>query len=490
MEKRKRRILVVDDDELVRNSLACGLRSEGFEVLAAPDGKTSLKILGFEDVDVVLADLRMPGMDGMELLRKAKELNPDLPVIIITGYADVEGAVEAMKAGAHDFLAKPVKIAELIEIVRRALSYRDIRRKPAESDNTLSLGKLMGPSDVVGRLIAQVARVAKSEFTVILTGETGSGKELVARAIHQASHRTSGPFVAIDCGAILATLLESELFGHEKGSFTGAIGRTDGKFVMAKGGTLFLDEITNMTPDSQAKLLRVLEEKRIYRVGSSKPLRIDVRLLVAGNRRIEDAVAAGLFREDLLYRLNEFAITVPPIRDRKEDIPYLAERFLESTRTELGKNVIGFSDSAVEALVAYDWPGNVRQLRSTVRRAVLLADEMITPDHLDIKEVSGVTGALPAFSEPVPSEEPSLKDIVRRHTRELERQVLESTLERTGGNKARAARLLHIDYKTIHTKVKELGISTGGEDHEKKGSKEKQRGSRTGRNLEGSDGPA
>jgi len=300
--------------------------------------------------------------------------------------------------------------------------------------------------------------VAKSVFTVVILRETGSGKELVARAIHHNSDRSEGPFVAIDCGAIPETLLESELFGHEKGAFTGAVVQKPGKFEAAKGGTLLLDEISNMPLSSQVKLLRALQEKKVYRVGGTRPIDVDVRLLVASNQDLGSATASNAFRRDLFYRLNEFTINIPPLRERKGDIPYLAKRFLETTNIELGKGVKGFSESATEALLAHDWPGNVRQLRSTIRRAVLLADEMVTEIHLDMTKVSGLSQGNNPDIEGMPWQGSSLKEIIRRNTLGIEREVLIKALKYTGGNKAKAARLLQIDYKTIHTKVKQLGI--------------------------------
>ncbi|RLB04397.1 MAG: sigma-54-dependent Fis family transcriptional regulator, partial [Deltaproteobacteria bacterium] len=276
------------------------------------------------------------------------------------------------------------------------------------------LRELMGPSDAVNRLISEVSRVAKSDFTVVIFGETGTGKELVARAIHHASTRSMGPFVPVDCGAIPETLLESELFGHEKGAFTGAEHQKPGKFEAAKGGTLFLDEISNMPLGSQAKLLRVLQEKTLYRVGGTKPVNVDVRLLVASNKDLEAEVTSGSFRRDLLYRLNEFTIRIPPLRERKDDILYLANRFLDITNMELKKSVRGFSESALEALLTYHWPGNVRQLRSTIRRAVLLADEVITEEHLNLKGATSTDLPFTPQAQETSFNGLSLREIVRR----------------------------------------------------------------------------
>jgi DNA-binding NtrC family response regulator len=463
MKENSVRIMIVDDEEYIRASLTRVMKTEGFKAQVAHNGATALKMIQEELPEVLLVDFKMPGMDGMEVLRRAKELYPDLPVILITAYAEVQGAVDAMRAGAHDYLSKPFDHHEVIRVVHRALAERELKQKlknlSSQLEDTLSLRKVMGPSDAIGRLISDVNRVAKSDFTVVILGETGSGKELVARAIHHSSHRSEGPFVAIDCGAIPETLLESELFGYEKGAFTGAVVQKPGKFEAAKGGTLLLDEISNMPLSSQVKLLRALQEKKVYRVGGTKPIDVDVRLLVASNQDLGSAIASGAFRSDLFYRLNEFTINIPSLRERKGDIPYLAKRFLETTNIELGKGVKGFSEPATEALLAHDWPGNVRQLRSTIRRAVLLADEMITEMHLDMTKVSGLSQGNTQETEGMPWEGSSLKEIIRHNTLGIEREVLIKALKYTGGNKAKAARLLQIDYKTIHTKVKQLGIS-------------------------------
>ncbi|MCX6601843.1 MAG: sigma-54 dependent transcriptional regulator [bacterium] len=464
------RVLIVDDEKDICAILSDLLKREGLKTIVAHDGNTALKIIRSEMPDVLLVDFKIPGMDGMELLKRAKEVDPDLPGIMITAYADVYGAVEAMRAGAHDYMSKPFDHHEVIRVVRRAVAERDLKRKLMHLSSRLheshSLTELMGPSDAIGRLISDVNRVAKSDFTVVILGETGTGKELVASAIHKASPRSEGPFVPVDCGAIPATLLETELFGHEKGAFTGAEVQKPGKFEAAQGGTLLLDEISNMPLDSQAKLLRVLQEKKVYRVGGTKPLKVDIRLLTSCNRDLEAEVEAGSFRRDLFYRLNEFTIRIPPLRERKEDILYLAKRFLDITNVELKKTVKGFTELALEALLAYDWPGNVRQMKSAMRRAVLLANDVITEKHLDIE--TAPTPSLP----PTPKDEKvlwkdlPLKDIVRRSTTAVEREVLTQVLRSTGGNKAKAARLLHIDYKTIFTKVKQLGISIDGGDHD------------------------
>ncbi|HUT04001.1 MAG TPA: sigma-54 dependent transcriptional regulator [bacterium] len=465
MERLDVRILIVDDDRDICRILATLIEREGFKAIMANDGEPALASIRSASPDLMLLDMRMPNMDGSEVLAHAKELDPDLPVVIITAFGEIHGAVEAIKAGAYDYLTKPFEHDDVIHVVHRALSERELKRKLKNLTSQIRkdspLRETMGPSESIGNLIAMVERVARSDFTVVIQGETGSGKEVVARAIHKASLRSQGPFVPLDCGAIPDALLESELFGYEKGAFTGAGQRKVGKLVCAQGGTLFLDEVSNLPLSSQAKLLRVIQEKEVMPVGSNKPAKIDVRLLTASNQDLNSLAEAGAFRSDLFFRLKEFTIRVPPLRERRDDIPYLAKRFLDIANAELDKNVKGFSEGALETLLDYPWPGNVREFRSTIRRAVLLADEIITKGHLDVRKRS-----YPVSWDVGPQmkrgllEKASLKTIVRESTAAVEREVLTRTLQSTGGNKAKAARILRIDYKTIHTKVKKLGIQT------------------------------
>jgi DNA-binding NtrC family response regulator len=462
MNKQKARILIVDDDKSICVILSDLMKKEGLETMVAYDGEKALKMLRSDAPDLLLVDMMLPGMDGMEILRKARELDQELPVVFITAHADSRGAVKAIKEGAHDYLSKPFDNYEVIRVAHRALAERELKLKVRELSNQLKgsspLQEKMGPSDVVARLISEVNRVAESDFTVIIIGETGSGKEIVARAIHEASSRSKAPFIPVDCGAIPETLLESELFGHERGAFTGAEVQKPGKFEVAQGGTLFLDEISNMPVGSQAKLLRVLQEKKVYRVGGTKAIQVDVRLLVASNQDLHELALSSAFRRDLFYRLNEFTITIPPLRDRKEDIPYLAKRFLDNANLELNKQVKGFSETALNTLFAYNWPGNVRQLRSIIRRAALLADDLITEKYLELKRVDVPGMAFTPKVQGAPWKNLSLKEILQQSITAVEREVFTQVLKQTGGNKAKAARLLQVDYKTIHEKVKKLGI--------------------------------
>jgi DNA-binding NtrC family response regulator len=386
-------------------------------------------------------------------------------VVLITGHADIAGSVAAIKAGAFDYLAKPFEHPEVARVVRRALAQRaqgQVEAAGPGSAPEADLREMMGPSDAVSRVIQAVEQVTASDFSVVIQGETGSGKELVARAIHRLSPRAAKGFVPVDCGAIPDTLLESELFGYQKGAFTGAVGPKPGKFQAAQGGTLFLDEISNLPLNSQAKLLRALQDRVIYQLGTTKATPTNVRVLAASNQDLQILVESSRMRRDLYFRLSEFTINIPPLRERKEDIPYLAKRFLDITNRELGKNVKSFSESCLEAMFDYSWPGNVRQLRSAIRRAVLLADDLVTDRHLEIKRVSVPGLAFTPKVQGTPWRDLPLKEIVRRSILTVEKEVLAQALKYTGGNKAKAARLLQIDYKTMHTKVRRFGINRDG----------------------------
>ena len=466
------RVLIADDNHEMGCLLAQLVHREGLTPLLAKNGTEALQLIRTADPDVLLADLRMPGMDGMELMRKAKDLDPELPVVLITAFAEVRAAVEAIRAGAHDFLAKPFEHPQVIRVVLRALNERRLKLELKNLEShvraTVPLRETFGPSEAVGRLISAIEQVARSDFSVVIVGETGSGKEVVARAIHQASNRSKGPFIAVDCGAIPEALLESQLFGHDRGAFTGADRQTAGEFEAAQTGTLFLDEISNMALAFQAKLLRVLQERTLRRLGSTKSIHVDVRVLAASNRDLEELCENGLFRRDLYFRLNEYTIPIPPLRKRTEDILFLAKRFVDITNIELGKSIKGFSPSTIEAILNYDWPGNVRQLRSVIRRAVLMGEDIITEEHVGLKTMSREGRAeneLAAGSRAAGGgwDGLPLREIVGRNTARLERQVIAQTLLRTGGNKAKAARLLQVDYKTLHSKVKEYGIQMEGE---------------------------
>jgi len=467
-EENKMCALVVDDEEVVRLILTRILEKEGIRVVTAPNGLRAVQMLQSSEVvpDIILLDIRMPELSGMDVLKKIRETGNDLPVVFITGYGDIRQSVEAMKEGAYDYLAKPFDNDEVARITLHALAEWQLKKYMSltgESLEHVSLFKSMGSSDAVARVTTDVRRVAQSNFSVLLVGETGSGKDLVAEAIHRGSVRRAGSFIAVDCGAIPEALLESELFGHEKGAFTGADRQKMGKFELARGGTLFLDEIANLPNSSQAKLLRAIQSKVLHRVGGNQPIDADFRLIAATNRNLRKMVVAGTFREDLYYRLCDFTIEIPSLRERKIDVIYLAKRFLDMAEIELGKKTGGLSEKAVEALIAYDWPGNVRELKAVIRRAALVAVGPIEAKDLNLETSEKfVTESLSEQGDQMWKGQ-SLRDIVRRSVVEVEKKVLTVVLLVTGGNKAKAARLLQVDYKTLHTKAKQFGIQTKGE---------------------------
>jgi two-component system nitrogen regulation response regulator GlnG len=454
------KILVVDDEAEIRSLLGTVLQSKGYEVVTAEDGAAALQQLQRERPAVILMDLSMPRMSGMDALPEIKRLDAEVPVIICTAHADLATAVRAMKLGAYDYLTKPFDVELLALTLERAVERNQLRSRIDElkrQGQGSSLAERMGGSSAIEQVIQQVSKVAESNFTVLVQGETGTGKELVARAIHQQSPRGQAPFVAVDCGAIPETLVESELFGHERGAFTGAQAKREGHFQLAKGGTLFLDEIGNVPLAAQAKLLRALEQREIHPLGSARAVAVDARIIAATNTELEEGVKAGRFRADLYYRLSEFTITLPPLRSRREDITHLAQRFLDEVSMELRRPVRRVSDEAMQALLRHDWPGNVRELKNVIRKAALLATDVVTVEHVP---------ALSA-SAPIPSRaaaEPGGEDLSLREVAELaavqaEREVIRHVLGATKGNKSQAARLLRTDYTTLHAKMKRYGIS-------------------------------
>lgn len=452
------RVLITDDESDVRWTLSALLRTRGFEPLEADNGSSALQVLQQEPVDTLLLDLRMPGPNGLEILREVKRLNTLLPVILISGQGSISVAVEAMKSGATGFLTKPFRNEEVIAAIQEAL-----QGLPLNVSTEHEIAELIGRHPVVQQAAAAVTRVAPTDFTVIVQGETGTGKELVARAIHRQSRRAAGPFVPIDCGAVTPTLIESELFGHEKGSFTGADRVHVGCFEAARGGTVLLDEIHNLPLATQAKLLRVLQEKQVRRVGAANPTKIDVRVVAVTNVDLAALVEDGRFRRDLYHRLNEFKVVLPPLRNRGNDLILLADRFIREACGELGKTIGGFSPEAVAKLQLHHWSGNVRELRNVIRRAVLLADQAIRPEHLEIEGFSKDELMSPvaqtanrltaALSGGI-----SLKALVREKQAATEREVVAEALRLSGGNKTRAARLLRVDCKTLRAKAKEYHL--------------------------------
>ncbi len=454
--------MVVGDEKDFRVVLLNALKGEGFEVKQARDETEALEMASSDPPDVVVLDVKKPDRDGMEVLDEFRQLNADIPVIMTAGCGDTMSAVEAIRSGAFEYFAKPVNSSELVLTIRRALErHRLLRQKPdlmePSEDRTL-LAELMGASLEIRNVTKQVDMVAQTNFSVVVQGETGTGKELVAHAIHRCSSRKDGPFIALDCGALPETLFESELFGYEKGSFTGAYSRRKGYFELADGGTLFLDEVGNLSPSAQAKLLRVLEDKEIRRLGAKETVPVDVRLIVASNRPLDAEVDKGKFREDLYHRLREFVIWVPPLRERKEDIIFLAKKFLGQTSRELHREVHGFTDEAVELLLSYSWPGNVRELKNVMKRATLLCDGAVEPHHLSV-------GRLTPSHVPLNTELAagirrglSLREIKEKAAAEVERQVIKQVLKITNGNKSKAAAILKVHYKNLHDKIKKYGI--------------------------------
>jgi DNA-binding NtrC family response regulator len=444
------RILVVDDESNARNALAEILREEGYACETAADGFKGLGRFTEFGPDLLLTDLKMPGMDGVELLRRVRELSPGLPVIVMTAFGAVETAVEAMRGGAVDYLTKPIRTDELLRIVDRALNEHRLRLEAQELRERLHerfrFDNVIGSSPPMQQVLKVVAQVAPSRATVLLSGESGTGKELIAAAIHHRSTRATGPFVKLHCAALAGSLLESELFGHEKGSFTGAERRREGRFEQANGGTLFLDEIGDIAPSVQVKLLRVLQEHEFERVGGNQTIPVDTRLIAATNRDLKAMVADGRFREDLYYRLNVINVTLPALRDRRSDIPALAMHFLSRFAQENSKAVDRISEAALGRLVSYAWPGNVRELENVIERAVVLADEgCIEPGHLP--------------PEVVPSPSTGVPRIPGASMTDIERYAILTTLEAQGGSTSKAADVLGISVRKIQYKLQEYGAA-------------------------------
>ncbi|MFZ5482130.1 MAG: sigma-54-dependent transcriptional regulator [Myxococcota bacterium] len=455
------RVLVVDDEPSIRKVLQAHLARDGHHVDCAADGAEAVERLAGEPWDLVITDLKMPGVGGLELLAHVRANFPGLPLIIITAHGTVDSAVEALKLGAQDYITKPFDLAELRAAVDKALRTERARRKSVQADPAVR-GRfdLIGLTPSMQRVYALVEKVADSPTTVLLIGESGTGKELVARALHANSSRRDEPFITVNCGAIPENLFESELFGYEKGAFTGAVTSKPGRFELADGGTLFLDEVGELPRDMQVKLLRALQERMVERVGGLKPQAVDVRVIAATNVDLQQAVAAGRFREDLFYRLNVIQIRLPPLRERKEDIPLLVEHFLTRFNQRLGKRVTRVDSEAMNVLLGHAWPGNIRQLENVIERGVLLSDA----DSLGAEALPGFenVASAPAAAD-LDGEGLGLKDLVRVHTAKVERQLIQRCLEQEGGNVTRAARRLGISRKSLQLKMKEYNLR-GGED--------------------------
>jgi DNA-binding NtrC family response regulator len=444
------RILIVDDESNARAALAELLREEGYSVETAADGFKALPKLEEFEPDLLLTDLKMAGMDGIALMRKAHQHDPQLAVIVMTAFGAVDTAVSAMREGALDYLTKPLNLEELTISVERTLERRRLMREAGQLRQRLSerdrIERIVGSSPAMVKIFETVLQVAPSRASVLVTGESGTGKELIAAAIHEHSARSAGPFVKLHCAALAESLLESELFGHEKGSFTGAANRRDGRFQQADGGTLFLDEIGEVSPAIQVKLLRFLQEREFERVGGNETIKVDVRVVAATNRDLAAEVKAGRFREDLFYRLNVVSIEMPPLRARPTDVPLLAMRFLQRYAAENGKALKGFAQDALKALTRYAWPGNVRELENAIERAVVICrnDEVQAldlPEHVVKSSPVKLDDGLP----PIPGSTLA----------EVERYLILKTLEHTGGSTSRAAEMLGISARTIQYRLHE-----------------------------------
>ena len=481
------RVLIVDDDPALLQALpeALQLRMEGVTVDVADSAAAALGRIVARDYDAIVTDIKMPGMDGFALLAEIRTRWPDTPTLLITGHGEHDLVVDALRGGAYDFIQKPIDRDYFVESLVRATQMRQLGRRAKEQQLALErhlneleaiveertrdlretskvidspLRFLMNPSGQMEKVVRQIKQVADSPLTVLVEGETGTGKELVARAIHELSDRREKPFITVDCGAIPDTLIESELFGYEKGAFTGADQRKAGLFQLAEGGSLFLDEIVNLPLPMQAKLLRALQERQVQPLGGKQPVRVAARIVAASNVPLELEVRAGRFRQDVYYRLNEFGITLPPLRER-DDILHLANEFLREASMELGRPCRKISEAAAEILLRYHWPGNVRELRNVIRRAILLASDVIEPEHLAVLPVDPPpTTAETALRGESASVGSSLREIAEGAAAYAEQQAIRRALQVTSGNKSEAARLLRTAYTTLHVKMKQYGI--------------------------------
>src|SRR5216110_843571 len=453
-------LLIADDDPGLRESLERTLTREGYRVILASDGNAALERLRAGGVDLVLFRSKMPGLSGIELLRAVKAIASEVDVILLTAFGTVEEAVKAMKEGAYDFLTKPFQRAQLLRLIRQALERRVLiqqnRALQQRLDDLLAQGAVVGSSPAFRRMMTLVEEVADSSATVLIQGESGTGKELVASTIHARSARSRGPFIAVNCAALPETLLESELFGYEKGAFTGAAGRKEGRFELADGGTLFLDEVADLSPVTQPKILRVLQEGEFDRLGATRSIKVDVRLVAASNQDLVQLVKEKRFREDLYYRLNVITLTVPPLRERREDVRVLAQHFLRVYAAKNNRRLEGFTDEAIRRLEAYAWPGNVRELENVIERGVVLAQGALMD----------VTDLPPEIAGSTPLPEGVLSIRLGTPLAEVEARLLEETLRATKGNKTLTAKLLGIDPTTVLRKLKRQEEASDGSSNE------------------------
>lgn len=462
MKTPKYKILIVDDEESLREFLEIMLKREGYDITTASDGEKALKLMKKQNFDAIITDLQMPKIHGMEVLKQAKDMDPEVVVIVITAFGSTESAVEAMKLGAYDYITKPFKIDEIKLIVQKALEKRILSQENIQLKKELgsiyTFGNLVGSAASMVKIYDLIQRVCETKTNVLITGESGTGKELVAKAIHYNGPLKDKPFVTVNCGAIPENLMESELFGHKKGSFTGAIADKMGLFEVANHGTIFLDEIGELPSHVQVKLLRVLQEKTFRRVGGTDDLQVNVRIMAATNRDLTEEVSKGRFREDLYYRLNVIHIQLPPLRERKEDITILAQHFLEKHNKELGKKIKKISKEAMDALIKYDYPGNVRELENIIERTVSLEQgAAILPESLPPVIFHPSMGINKRNTKPdltLSLEGVKLEKIVEN----IERELIEKALQKTGGIKKKAADLLGISFRSMRYRLEKYGL--------------------------------
>ena len=450
----KPKILIVDDDSAHRKMLEAVLSAQGYEIRQAEDGQTAIAAVEKRFYDLILMDVRMTLVGGIEALKRIKEISPGIPVIIMTAYASVSTAVEALKSGAYDYLTKPLDIDELKILINKALAHKQLEKENIylreQLKDRFDFSKIICQSSKMRKLLETIAIVAPTEASVLIAGESGTGKELIANAIHLNSPRHDKPLIKVNCAALPEALLESELFGHEKGAFTGALTRRQGRFQLAHKGSIFLDEIAEMAPQIQAKILRVLQEREFEPVGSSNTVRIDTRVIAATNKNLKEEIQEGHFREDLFYRINVVTLNIPPLRERREDIPLLTDFFLKQYAEKNRRLIKGFTPKAIDILMRYDWPGNVRELANMVERSVIMVrGDMITPDE---------------FSDTLRALDPEMKKseiglTPGRSLKDVEKEMILMTLEDTAGNRTHAAKILGISRRTLQLKLKEYGVN-------------------------------
>ena len=450
----KPKILVVDDERSHRQMIEAVLSAEGYEIAQADNGQAAIDAVEEKFYDLVIMDIRMPQLGGIEALKKIKTISPGIPIILMTAYASVGTAVDALKSGASDYLTKPLDIEELKILVAKTMRFHQLEEEniylKERLNDRFDFSSIIGRSPAMNKLFETMALVAPSEATVLIVGESGTGKELIANAIHQNSPRKDRPFIKVNCAALPETLLESELFGHEKGSFTGAIARKQGRFQLAHKSSIFLDEIAEMAPTTQAKILRVLQEREFEPLGGIHTIKVDTRIIAATNKQLDEEIKAGRFREDLYYRLNVVSLEVPPLRERGDDVALLTDFFLKKYTEKNNKLIKGFTPRAMDLLMRHEWPGNVRELENIVERAVIMArGEMITPMEFpeNLKKLD------------LELKEPRINIAAGRSLKEVEKEMILRTLDETGGNRTHAADILGISRRTLQLKLKEYGIN-------------------------------